>query len=214
MFWRIVSKTKAMQETYVVFPRLAGKLESGRLYVSLALVLLLHVVLIWLVASQLGLSRTPEGPARVTQVVLIASASAKSPVPEPVPEPRLTAVLNEVSSPDIEILDASPASSGEGAISTDTILPPRPDPAIRNGNPALPAAFAELGSEVQVLLTVLVNANGSIGETRVAKSCGVVLLDQLAQTFAKANWRFRAATANGAAVSDWTTVMVKFAPAG
>jgi TonB family protein len=93
-------------------------------------------------------------------------------------------------------------------------LPPRPDPAVRNASPPLPAAFAKIGNEAQVLLTILVNADGSIGDTRVAKSCGVALLDQLAQSFAKANWRFRAATTNGEAVSDWTTVIVRFAPAG
>jgi hypothetical protein len=98
------------------------------------------------------------------------------------------------------------------AISATRNLPSRPDPANRNASPALLVAFTKIGSEPEVLFTIPANADGSIGETHAAKSCGVALLDQLAQSFAKANWRFRAATANGEAVSAWTTVIVKFAP--
>jgi TonB family protein len=149
------------------------------------------------------------------QATLIPSALSSQPRLNTAPEPRLqTTITNEVPRPDIEIQAAVRAGSGIGAISAAIILPPRPDPAIRNASPALPTAFVKLGSEVEVLLTILVNSDGSVGDARVARSCGEALLDQLAQSFAKANWRFRAAAANGLPVSDWATVMVKFAPAG
>jgi TonB family protein len=208
MFERILAETRGLR---AMGQTLARRLENPQLYVSLALVLLLHVAVIWALASALF-----QPPAQAdwpwTDVAMISSAS--QPKLDPVPEPQLqAAVSEEVAPPDIEIQDSAPPT---GAISAATtiILPPRPDPAIRNANPTLPAALAKVGSQAEVLLTILVEADGSIGDARVAKSSGTALLDQLAQNFAKANWRFRAATANGAAVADWTTVLVKFAPAG
>jgi len=213
MFGRILAATQAVREISLEFPRLTRAFENPRIYASLTLVLLLHAALIWLLASQLSMPGKIQGTASETLVALIASAPPSQPKLNPVPEPQLqTPIVSEVPQPDIEIVDSAPAG-GIGAISAASILPPRPDPAIRNASPTLPAAFVKIGNQAQVLLTVLVNADGSIGDTRVAKSCGVALLDQLAQSFAKANWRFRAATANGEAVSDWTTIMVKFSPA-
>lgn len=215
MFRRIPAAMAAMQDVGLDLSRLARELENPRFYAGFVLVLLLHVALIWFLASQLAPPRGFEGNTSEMQATLIPSALSSQPRLNAAPEPQLQATItNEVPQPDIEIQEAVRAGSGIGAISAASILPPRPDPAIRNASPALPAAFAKLGGEVEVLLTILVDADGSIGDTRVAKSCGVALLDQMAQSFAKANWRFRAATANGEAVSDWTTVMVKFAPGG
>jgi periplasmic protein TonB len=212
MFARLFAMVKSARGA-VSFPNLAHKLESHSTFANLGLVLALHVVLIWLLASQLAQPMGLPGTKPYTQVALIASVLPSQPKPYPVPEPQFaTAITSEVTPPNIEIQETAPATGSIGTTPAATILPPRPDPAIRNVNPALPTAFAKTANRAEVLLTILVNADGSIGEARVVKSCGVALLDQLAQTFAKANWRFRPATANGEAVSDWTTVMVKFAP--
>jgi hypothetical protein len=81
---------------------------------------------------------------------------------------------------------------------------------------ALPSGPQGIERETQVALIASAPTSqpklDPIPETRVAKSSGMALLDQLAQSFAKTNWRFRAATANGAAVPDWTTVLVRFVP--
>jgi len=211
MLARAVAEVKSIRGTVMIFPGFARKLENPNVYASLGLVLLLHIALIWLLASQLILPRNVAGITNEIQATLIPLGT--HPKPDSVPESQFqTAIVSEVPAPDIQIQDATPVGGGIGAISTAMILPPRPDPAIRNASPGLPAEFAKVGNAAEVLLTILVNADGSVGEARVAKSCGVALLDQLAQSFAKANWRFRAATANGEAVSAWTTVIMKFAP--
>jgi periplasmic protein TonB len=211
MFERILAETRGLRS---IGRTLAHRLENPQFYVSLALVLLLHLALIWALASALVLPRGPQPDGRWAEVALVGSPPASQPKPDPVPEPQLQVAVSEaVAPPDIEIQEPASPAGAVGAGSA-VILPPRPDPAIRNVNPALPAALAKIGSQAEVLLTILVEADGSIGDARVAKSSGTALLDQLAQNFAKANWRFRAATANGAAVADWTTVLVKFAPAG
>jgi TonB family protein len=193
---------------------LARRLENPRLYGAWAAVLLLHVAVIWILAAGIVMPRGTNGAGHEISVVFVAPGAVAPPKYDPVPEPTMQVAdtASEITAPEIEVQDA-PSSPMMGQSSAD-ILPPRPDPAFRNVSPALPASFAKLASQAQVMLTILVAPDGSVSDARVAQSSGQSALDQMAAAFAKAKWRFRAATQNGAAVPDWTTVLVRFAPAG
>jgi TonB family protein len=65
-------------------------------------------------------------------------------------------------------------------------------------SPKLPASFAKDAALPDVILTVRVEADGSISDTRIARSSVQAILDQLAAQFARARWRFCAATQSGA----------------
>src|ERR1700722_17667728 len=53
MFGNVIAKIRVVREAQVVFAPLTRVLENRRLCASLALVLLAHVAMIWLLASQL-----------------------------------------------------------------------------------------------------------------------------------------------------------------
>jgi TonB family protein len=184
-----------------------------RRYAASAAVVLIHLVLIWIVATNILLPHG-DGPAREMQLTLPSLPTTASPAMEPVPDPQMQtadATPVEPTPPQIDV-DVQPTG---GAISGQAdILPPRPDPARQNASPALPQQFAKPGSIAQVTLTILVDARGAVSEAKIAISSGQPALDSLAAAFARANWHFRAAIQAGQPVADWTTVIVRFLPKG
>jgi TonB family protein len=191
---------------------LAARFENPRLYAAAAAVIALHLVAIWFLAVGLVMPRGDGGAGREMQVALVPNAVPASAKIDPVPEPQMQAadpVGPAIAEPQIEIDTSAPAAGASQA----AILPPRPDPAFQNGSPKLPASFAKDAVLPDVILTVQVEADGSISDTRIARSSGQAMLDRLAAQFAKAKWRFRAAMQSGKPVADWTTVLVRFAGA-
>jgi TonB family protein len=189
---------------------LARRLENPRAWLGWAAVLLLHLAVIWAFASGIIAPRGDNGVGPEMKVALLDTQTASSKV-EPVPEPQLQAAdpaPDPVPEPQIDV--AAAATNGAPGASMADILPPRPDPAFQNASPNLPAGHAQ--NAVQVMLTILVAADGSISDTRIAQSCGEAALDNMAAAFARAKWRFRAAMQQGRPVADWTTVLVRFAP--
>jgi protein TonB len=173
-------------------------------------VLALHLAVIWALASGMVLS-FGGGPAPEMQVSLLSGPSAAPQPDPPPPEPEMQvadATPPDVATPDI-VIDMAATTSTPGLSAQTDILPPRADPSHINPSPALPAGH----SPGVVTLTVLVAADGSISDARIAQSSGQSVLDQLALAFAKARWRFRAALQQGRPVADWTTVLVRFGAA-
>jgi TonB family protein len=182
-------------------------------YWAWALVALLHLGVIWLLST--GFALPPGwGPSGPELRVSLVGAPSVAPRPDPPPEPEMQAVDTTgpaVEAPQIDVEITPPA--GQTGITQADILPPRPDPAFLNASPSMPSGHAK-AIPVEVMLTILVAADGSVRDARVAKSSGEAMLDQLAMAFTKAKWRFRAALQAGHPVQDWTTVLVRFAPAG
>jgi TonB family protein len=194
---------------------LAARFDNPRLYAAAAAVIALHLIAIWFLAVGLVMPRGDEGTGREMQVALVPNAAPASAKIDPVPEPQMQAADPTgpaITEPQIEIDTAAPV--GMAGVSQAAILPPRPDPTFQNGSPKLPASFARDAALPDVILTVRVEADGSISDTRIARSSGQAFLDQLAAQFARAKWRFRAAMQSGKPVADWTTVLVRFAHAG
>jgi TonB family protein len=187
------------------------RFDNPRFYASSAVVILLHGAAIWLLATAIVMPRGAPASGTEFQVALVAAGAPTPAKMDPVPEPpMLAAASSAIAAPNIEI-QAAP-SPGAWGPSPANILPPRPDPKFQNVGPALPAAFPK--TQVQILLTILVDADGAVTDARVAQSSGQSALDQLAEAFVKAKWRFRAALLQGKPVADWTTVLVRFAPVG
>lgn len=179
--------------------------ETARREFIRALVILIHAGVVWILAVMALPSSATEDHGREIQIALLGRTTTPASSFDAVPEPSMqSAGAPDVEVPQIEIGDSAAADSPAIA----EILPPRPDPAIVNVSPTLPAGLA--GAACQVALTILVDDRGRISEARVAQSCGRPELDNLAASYAKAHWSFRPATANGKAVADWTTVMVRF----
>ncbi len=202
--------------------QIAGQVDAGRwlrrmrddprFMVAWLAVALLHLAVIWILAAQIAVPRGAAPLGRDLQLTMIATGAPAPPKIDPVPEPRLQppALDEDIAAPAIDIQPATAAPGAAGYAVAD-ILPPRPDPAFRNAGPPLPPAFAKLPAPVQLTLTVLVSADGRIADARVAHTSGDPALDRLAQAFVKTAWHLRPATRAGKPVSDWTTVLVRFA---
>ncbi len=104
--------------------------------------MLVHLVLIWIVATNILLPHG-DGPAREMQLTLPSLPATTARAMEPVPDPQMQtadATPVEPTPPQIDIDARNPAAarfSGQA-----DILPPRPDPAKQNASPALPSQFA------------------------------------------------------------------------
>ena len=180
--------------------------ERGQRYAAVGAVVLLHVVVLWALAS--GLRITAHKDDEDVQITLVRPSIVQdrfSPPPEPMllkPE----AVL--VAEPDIRIDSDSP--NAVSALFMSQVLPPRPDPQHQNSAPELPAHFKPLHRDFTATLKIFVEPDGSVSDAQVTHSTGDRSLDALATEFVRANWRFVAASASGRAVPDWTTVLVAF----
>ncbi|HTQ12669.1 MAG TPA: TonB family protein [Rhizomicrobium sp.] len=188
--------------------RSGGKLGDPRRYAATAAVAVLHVAVIWLIAVNVLVPKTG-GTSREMQLTLPPLPAAQPAPADPVPEPPMLTPDPTLAPPVPPPVEIDMAQGGALAAAAD-ILPPRPDPAIRNPSPQLPPAYASHAALPQVTLKILVAANGAVTDAKVTISSGNPSLDALAAAFAKARWHFRAATQAGEPVADWTTVIVRF----
>jgi TonB family protein len=208
MFWKILADIRkfAARTRYARLHMPESELWRHAAWLP---VLLLHLGLIWILARAVAMPVMAGADGIDLQVSLLASPRADSGAKlDAVPEPQMQpADARAVDAPNIAIdPNAIDATAPGGA----DVLPPRPDPAHPNTGPVLPKTSAPTAKSAQVTLTILVDANGGVADARVARSCGEATLDELAATFAKEKWRFKAATQNGKPVADWTTVVVRF----
>ena len=183
--------------------------RSGH-YSAVAFVALIHGLALWLFLTAFQ-ENSPQTSTGVMQVVLITIPPTSQRVRLPVPAPQFQSVTSEdIPAPDIRTDDVSPPTAFGAVLGTAITVPPRPNPGYINQNPPLLAASIK-PRPVQLVLTVLIAVDGRIAESKIAKSCGNSVLDELAQEFTKANWRFRPAQQNGMAIAGWMTVLVTFA---
>lgn len=173
-------------------------------------VLAIHGLALWLLLAHF--TNTPtELKRREIQVVLLSPAAPIQRLSTPVPAPTfISPAADDPREPEIDIR-ADPSNDLTASIVGEAmIVPPRPDPAFTNVSPALPASFQKPAKRYQVDLVLRVETDGHVGATKIAHSCGDSTLDDLAQQFAAANWRFRPALQNGVTIAQWTTVLVTF----
>ena len=191
-------------------------------YSGLALVLGLHVAVIYLLASGLGKSvvQVITGPIE-TKVIEEAQAKPEEPPPPP---PKLETPPPEfVPPPEISIAVESAPSNSRAitAVQTKVATPPPPpkpvavtaprsNPRRPNSQPPYPAISKRLGEEGVVTLQLYVTENGRVAEAKVQKSSGFPRLDDAAVREAKRNWRFIPAMKGNEAVAAWMSINVRF----
>jgi protein TonB len=139
----------------------------------------------------------PSAPSAAPAAVAAALSANPLPTPTPTsaPAPAATAA-------------ASPAASGPlspAASSSDSArrVGPRVDASwAGNAPPPYPAAARRMGEQGEVRLDVHVGADGSVIDVQVRASSGSPALDRSAMDAVR-RWRFRPATVDGQAVSEW-----------
>jgi protein TonB len=190
---------------------------------GIGFVIFIHVSIIYIIASGLGHQAVEAvmGPIE-TKVI----EEAKKPQEElPPPPPRLETPPPYVPPPDI-LLAAEPVAAQTTAIHDVTNVkapppvaaPPAPDvearldpKARRNifGENDYPAISRRLNEEGDVIIAILVNGDGSVGEVKVEKSSGFQRLDDAAVEFYK-KAKYLPATKDGKPLVAWKTLKVTF----
>ncbi|MBB1075871.1 energy transducer TonB [Rhodoferax sp. 4810] len=134
--------------------------------------------------------KKPKSPA-VARPVAPAPQSAKSPARRAT---RATHPRRATASP--APIAAAPVTSSPAAY-------------LSNPAPIYPTSARQQGVEGTVQLRVLVNASGQASVVQVARSAGANALDQAAVQAVR-RWRFQPARRNGAAISAWVQVPIRF----
>ncbi|MEW6296362.1 MAG: energy transducer TonB, partial [Thermodesulfobacteriota bacterium] len=89
----------------------------------------------------------------------------------------------------------------------------RPDYGV-NPKPPYPLIARRMGAQGVVVLRVLVQANGTVGEVTVSQSSGFSVLDESALKTVRERWRFVPARLDGRPVASWVEVPIRFVLAG
>jgi protein TonB len=188
--------------------------------VSIALVVLLHVLLLW--ALQSGLAQKVVKITEVKVVAMLLSENvppppAPTPPPPPpkAPPPPVAAPVPAPTSttPTITVPAAPPSPAPVTAAPPAPPAPPAP--AIRTGatiqagascaKPDYPSASRRLEEEGTVTLKFLIGADGHVLQAEIEKSSGFNRLDEAARN-ALSKCQFRPGTVDGKPEQSWASM--------
>lgn len=180
---------------------------SGRLMVVIGL----HVVAIYLIATSLGIVKAPSF-VKPMEAVMIEAPKESKPIKPTVVKPDLVEPTLDVPEPDtvpipeietpVESTAAITAKQSNAVEATELQVSNRVAP-------TYPPASLRGGEEGTVTFRVLVDERGHPLQVNVMKSSGFPRLDDAA-TQAVRRWVFVPPTRNGQAVKSWSRVSVRF----
>lgn len=183
----------------------------------------LHVAVIYLVATGLGIVPKLEMPKEMYGTVIDEPRPPDDPPPPVEPE-----VVDRreiiVPTPEFVPIDPDVTANSIAAVANDDppLVPPvdvvpqpqvrgvRLDPKYPLTQPAYPAASVRGNQEGVVEIEVFVLPNGRVGDARIHRSTGHALLDQAAIDEAKRRWRLLPATRDGEPFAQWHRLRVVF----
>lgn len=198
--------------------------KPGRRVMAVALVILLHVGVLYALVSGLARKAIEVLPSPIETKLLEELTVEEEPPPPPPPD------FKEPPPPFIpppEINIATPPPAATTAITTVTSKqpPPGPPPApVAQGvrvapvvkakncrEPEYPAVSERLGEKGTVLLALLVGPDGKVTDSRIEKSSGYERLDKAAQS-ALSRCKFTPGTVDGKVESAWAQIKYTFKP--
>jgi periplasmic protein TonB len=180
---------------------------SGRLM----LVIGLHVLAIYLIATSLGIVEAP-GFVEPMEAVMIEAPKESKPVKPAEVKPELVEPTLELPEPDtVPIPEVDVPAEAPAAISaTQSNAVEATELQVANRvAPAYPPASLRAGEEGAVTFRVLVDERGHPLQVNVMKSSGHARLDDAAMRAVR-RWVFVPPTRNGQPVRSWSRVSVRF----
>lgn len=203
--------------------------KNSKRMAAFALVVIIHVLFVWVLASGLG-KKVVEVVMGPVETRLIEELPDEDDEPPP-PPPEIETPPPYVPPPEISIdipVDTGPTTAISNVTSERPVAappPPAPKPVERQvvktppstqgrgariTQPEYPPASRRAGEEGTVQLQVYVLESGRAGEVKVARSSGFPKLDEAAVAEVKRNWRFVAGKEDGKPVAMWHTFAVTF----
>jgi protein TonB len=190
-------------------------------------VIVLHIVMIYALAS--GLANSTIDLLRGDLETTVVAETAADDTPPPPPPPDFKPPPPTVPPPEVVIdLTTAPAPTNTTAIQTVTDRPaapppvvaaapppPPPTPAVATTSHAVtandyPAISLRLQEQGVVSVRYQVAPDGSVSEVEVKKSSGSERLDDAAVAMVKRRWKFKPATQDGKPVAVWQEANVIF----
>lgn len=179
---------------------------------GLGVVILIHGLLIWALASGLG-TKVVEMVKAPLEVAVLKDEPEKPDDTPPPPPPPPKFIEPQAFVPKPEIVINTPAPPPPAAITavqtekkpepTETIpfSPPSADPGHANSHPAYPPAARRGGQEGRVVLLLQISETGDVVDGSVAETSGYPLLDNAALKHALGRWHFKPAMRGGKPVA-------------
>jgi protein TonB len=183
--------------------------RSGGLILAIAV----HIVVIYAIASTLGIVRAPLSIKPMEAVIIDQPQEQKEFKPVET-KPDLAEPTLDMTQTVPEVPVEIPIEEAPPVVDTVTTAPTPPaevqNLSVKNRvEPAYPAASRRAGEEGTGVFRVLVSERGQPVEVSVVQSSGFPRLDQAAMEAIK-RWRFAAATNGSTPVTAYTTVRVTF----
>ncbi len=184
---------------------------------GIAVVGLLHVALIYALASGLAMRLVREIPHDITVQVLPVQQPENAPPPPPHPQMQAPQ-LPTITPPEIDV-PQQPASQPTISVSApQTPAAPAAQPisggatGIMNTHtiPPYPELSRRLGQQGTVTLRLSIAADGTVTDTQLVTSSGSTDLDNAALAWVKQHWKYKAALQNGQPIASTTEAAVVF----
>jgi periplasmic protein TonB len=186
---------------------------------GIGFVVLVHIVVIYVMASGLGKSIVEIAlPPIETKVIEEEKQVEAEPPPPP---PKMEAIPPYVPPPELQIA-AEPVAAPTKAITTSS-QPAPPKPAAKDvivqakvnprhplERPDYPASEKRAGHEGAVLLNIYVDESGRVTQAKVEKTSGFPALDEAAVRQALRSWRLIPGTKNGTPAAGWVQISMRF----
>lgn len=184
---------------------------SPRRFISIGAVALLHLVVIYALASGLAATLVDKIPQDIKADIVKEKPPEQPKTPPPPPPDLVKPPPPFIPPPDIVIANDAPTNAITAV--TNVVQPPAPKStavaatlaAGRNNNCAskyYPAIAIRLNHEGNTVVTVHISADGTVTSADVANSSGYSDLDQAAVQCVTSAWHFSPATSNGAPVES------------
>ncbi len=205
--------------------------KNSKRMAAFALVVFIHVLFVWVLASGLGkkVVEVVIGPVETRMIDELPDEDE----PPPPPPPEFDTPPPYVPPPEISIdipVDTGPTTAISNVTSERPVAAPPPVAAApkpverqvvrtppttqgkgaRATKPEYPPASRRAGEEGTVTLKAYVGENGRASQVEVVNSSGFPKLDEAAVQEVQRNWRFAPGKEDGKPVSMWHTFKVTF----
>jgi protein TonB len=194
-----------------IMPKTAIGNRMSRRATGLCLAALLQAGLIWALVAGLDIKLTNALPGPVE--AFFAKPAVKPP-PQPVDTQERLPEEVTVPKPTFEIGE----TPRDTALSVFPARPAQPGPVERGAvslmathtTPPYPPLDARLGNQGTVVLRLIIGTDGFVKAASVVRSSGFAGLDQAAQAWVVAHWRYQPAQRGGGTVESAANVAVTF----
>lgn len=170
-----------------------------------------HVVVIYLIATSLGIVKAPSFVKPMEASIIEAPKEEQKPVEVVKPEmeqPQLDVQPEDLPVPEVEVPVEVPTESTMAATPTQAVE--STELAVSNRvAPVYPPASRRAGEQGVAQFRILVDEHGKPLQVNVVKSSGFPRLDEAAAAAIR-KWTFVPPTRNGAKVQSWSRVAVRF----